>query len=152
MQRLDAREGSSRPDSESSPRSGSPVADPKTSVVISGGGRKDEDPDRPLTMTETFDMIRANFERIEGTRREFILTVALVVLGGAGVWVLLTLVIPWSGGILQSIQDVLALRVPWPTLPPADDSRVSIDRHSCGDVGRCPTSSGRVLVYGGISP
>jgi hypothetical protein len=114
-----------RSGSEVSSGSGLLRADPKTSVAVSGGERKEEDPARPLTMTETLDMIQANFQRLEGTRREFVLTVALIVLGGTGVWALLTVLIPWSGGILQSVQDVLALSVSWPTLPAADDSRVS---------------------------
>ena len=88
--------------------------------------RKQEDPDRPLTMSETFDMIRANLERIEGTRREVAVTLALILFGGAGVWVLLTIAIPWSGGILQSAQDVLALSVSWSTLPAPDDPRVAV--------------------------
>jgi len=124
--RLNALEASSRSDPEPDVGSSSSAADQKASPVTSHAQRKQEDPDRPLTMSETFDMIRANLERVEGTRREVAVTLALILFGGVGVWALLTAAIPWSGGILQSVQDVLALSASWPTLPAPDDPRVAV--------------------------
>ena len=58
--RLNALEASSRSDPEPDVGSSSSAADQKASPVTSHAQRKQEDPDRPLTMSETFDMIRAN--------------------------------------------------------------------------------------------
>ena len=83
------------------------------------------DTDRPLTMRETLDMIHAYLERIEGTKREMALT-ALVAVGISFLAVLcLSVLLPWSDGILGSVQAILALDVSWPPVPAPDDPRVA---------------------------
>ena len=124
--RLNTLEASSSSGSEPDVGSSSVADDQTFSSGMPGAPSKEEDSDRPLTLSETFDVIRANLERIEGTRREVAVTLALILFGGAVVWAVLTTVIPWSGGILQSIQDVLTLSAPWSTLPAPDDPRVAV--------------------------
>ena len=82
------------------------------------------DPYRPLTLAETLDMIQNRLRRLEGTWQGTALTILGVVLMGAATWGLLSVAVPWSGGIVESVQAAIALDVGWPAIPAPDDPRV----------------------------
>lgn len=83
------------------------------------------DPYRPLTLQETLDMIQDRLRRMEGTWRGAALTVLGVALMCALTWGLISVAVPWSGGIVESVQAALTLDVAWPAIPAPDDPRVS---------------------------
>ncbi len=83
------------------------------------------DTDRPLTMRETLDMIQAYLQRIEGTKRELVLTALVAVCTSFLALLCLSVVLPWSDGVLGSVQAILALDVSWPPVPAPDDPRVA---------------------------
>ena len=82
------------------------------------------DPYRPLTLAETLDMIQNRLRRLEGTWQGTALTILGVVLMGAATWGLLSVAVPWSGGIVESVQAAITLDVGWPAIPAPDDPRV----------------------------
>lgn len=82
------------------------------------------DPYRPLTLQETLDLMQDRLRRIEGTWRGTGLTILGVVVMGALTWGLISVVVPWSGGIVESVQATLTLDVGWPAIPAPDDPRV----------------------------
>ena len=83
------------------------------------------DTDRPLTMRETLDMIHAYLQRIEGTKRELVLTALVAVCISFLAVLCLSVALPWSDGVLGSVQAILALDVSWPPVPAPDDPRVA---------------------------
>lgn len=89
--------------------------------------RGDADEDRPLTLGETLDHVRAWYARVRGTWWERALVGVLLAALGALAWLVLSLVIPWSDGIIGSVQGVLALDVPWAPVPAPDDPAVAAD-------------------------
>ncbi|MDE2903848.1 MAG: hypothetical protein OXP73_12580 [Chloroflexota bacterium] len=82
------------------------------------------DPYRPLTLAETLDMIQDRLRRIEGTWQGTALTILGVALMGAVTWGLVSVAVPWSGGIVESVQAAITLDVGWPAIPAPDDPRV----------------------------
>lgn len=82
------------------------------------------DPYRPLTLQETLDLMQDHLRRLEGTWRGMGLTILGVALMGALTWGLISVVVPWSGGIVESVQAALTLNVAWPAIPAPDDPRV----------------------------
>lgn len=82
------------------------------------------DPYRPLTLRETLDLMQDNLRRLEGTWRGTGLTILGVVVMGALTWGLISVAVPWSGGIVESVQAALTLDVGWPAIPAPDDPRV----------------------------
>ncbi len=101
---------------------------PAQDLIIRPSARSKPPPadDRPLTLQETLDLIRAYLHRIQGTRRELGFTVlAVAVLGLLG-WAVVSVALPWAeGGVVGSVQGLLALDLPWTPLPPPDDPRVA---------------------------
>ena len=83
-----------------------------------------DDPYRPLTLAETLDMIQDRLRRIEGTWQGTALTILGVALMGAVTWGLVSVAVPWSGGIVESVQAAITLDVGWPAIPAPDDPRV----------------------------
>ena len=83
-----------------------------------------EDPYQPLTLRETLDMVQDQLRRMDGTWRGTGLTILGVALMGALTWGLLSVAVPWSGGIVESVQAALALDMAWPPIPAPDDPRV----------------------------
>ena len=69
-------------------------------------------------------MIQDRLRRMEGTWRGTGLTILGVVLIGALTWGLISVAVPWSGGIVESVQAALTLDVGWPAIPAPDDPRV----------------------------
>jgi len=69
-------------------------------------------------------MIQDRLRRLEGTWRGTGLTILGVGLMGALTWGLASVVVPWSGGIVESVQATLRLDVAWPAIPAPDDPRV----------------------------
>ncbi len=69
-------------------------------------------------------MIQDRLRRLEGTWRGTGLTILSVALMGALTWGLVSVVVPWSGGIVESVQATLTLDVGWPAIPAPDDPRV----------------------------
>ncbi len=94
------------------------------SPVEAPGSTASADPYRPLTLKETLDMIQDRLRRLEGTWRGTGLTILSVALMGALTWGLVSVVVPWSGGIVESVQATLTLDVGWPAIPAPDDPRV----------------------------
>ncbi len=88
------------------------------------GSAASADPYRPLTLQETLDMIQDRLRRMEGTWRGTGLTILGVVVMGALTWGLISVALPWSGGIVESVQATLTLDVGWPAIPAPDDPRV----------------------------
>lgn len=82
------------------------------------------DPYRPLTLQETLDLIQDRLRRMEGTWRGTGLTILGVAVMGALTWGLISVAVPWSGGIVESVQAALTLDVAWPAIPAPDDPRV----------------------------
>ena len=82
------------------------------------------DPYRPLTLQETLDLIQDRLRRLEGTWRGTGLTILGVAVMGALTWGLVSVAVPWSGGIVESVQAALTLDVGWPAIPAPDDPRV----------------------------
>ncbi|MCY3959322.1 MAG: hypothetical protein OXG65_13650 [Chloroflexi bacterium] len=82
------------------------------------------DPYRPLTLRETLDMVQDRLRRLEGTWRGTGLTILGVAVMGALTWGLISVAVPWSGGIVESVQATLTLDVAWPAIPAPDDPRV----------------------------
>ena len=98
---------------------------------------------RQVTFQELLVEIRLRYARIRGSRTERVLAgLVLLALGALG-WLVISLVVPWSGGIAGSIAGVLALNLPWTPLPGPDDQAV------LGDTG-LPTAAwvGAPLVIG----
>ena len=83
------------------------------------------DPYRPLTLQETLDLMQDHLRRLEGTWRGTGLTILAVAVIGALTWGLISVVVPWSGGIVESVQAALILDVDWPPIPAPDDPRVA---------------------------
>ncbi len=79
---------------------------------------------RPLTLGETFTLIQTWYGKLQGTWRERLLGGVFVLVAAALVWAALSLAIPWAGGILATVQGLLALDLPWPPVPPPDDPSV----------------------------
>ncbi len=82
------------------------------------------DPYRPLTLRETLELMQDHLRRLEGTWRGTAITILGVALMGALTWGLISVVVPWSGGIVESVQATLTLDVGWPAIPAPDDPRV----------------------------
>jgi hypothetical protein len=82
------------------------------------------DPYRPLTLGETLELMQDHLRRLEGTWRGTALTVLGVALMGLMTWGLISVLVPWSGGIVESVQAALTLDVGWPAIPAPDDPRV----------------------------
>ena len=82
------------------------------------------DPYRPLTLRETLELMQDHLRRLEGTWRGTGITILGVALMGALTWGLISVVVPWSGGIVASVQATLTLDVGWPAIPAPDDPRV----------------------------
>ena len=82
------------------------------------------DPYRPLTLRETLELMQDHLRRLEGTWRGTGLTILGVVVMGALTWGLISVAVPWSGGIVESVQATLTLDVGWPAIPAPDDPRV----------------------------
>ena len=92
--------------------------------VEAPGSDASADPYRPLTLQETLDMIQDRLRRMEGTWRGIGLTILGVALMGVLTWGLVSVVVPWSGGIVESVQAALTLDMAWPAIPAPDDPRV----------------------------
>jgi len=90
----------------------------------SAPGEAPGDPYRPLTLQETLEMIQDRLRRMEGSWRGTGLTILGVALMGALTWGLVSVAVPWSGGIVESVQAALTLDLGWPAIPPPDDPRV----------------------------
>ncbi len=99
-------------------------AGPISAPVEAPGSAASADPYRPLTLQETLDMIQDRLRRLEGTWRGTGLTILGVVVMGALTWGLVSVAVPWSGGIVESVQAALTLDVGWPAIPAPDDPRV----------------------------
>lgn len=82
---------------------------------------------RPLTLEETLYEIRRRYARIRGSWTERALASLVLLVLGALAWLVISLVVPWSGGIAGSIVGVLALDPPWTPLPAPDDPAVLRD-------------------------
>ena len=82
---------------------------------------------RPLTFDETLDALRLWYARIRGSRIERALASLILLVAGALAWLVISLVVPWSGGIAGSVAGVLALNLPWTPLPGPDDPAVLRD-------------------------
>lgn len=115
--RLDEPEGD-----PAAARAAEPAATRPTAAATERGGE-----DRPLTLGETLAELQARYAGMRGGWRARALVGALLVIIGALVWLVLSRVIPWSGGIIGSIQDVLALDVAWAPVPAPDDPVVAAD-------------------------
>ena len=83
------------------------------------------DPYRPLTLRETLDMVQDQLRRMDGTWRGLGITILATAVICALTWVLISLAVPWSGGIVESVQAALTLDVAWPPIPAPDDPSVS---------------------------
>ncbi len=92
--------------------------------VEASGSTDSADPYRPLTLQETLDLVQDHLRRLEGTWQGTGLTILGVALMGALTWGLMSVVVPWSGGIVESVQAALTLDVGWPAIPAPDDPRV----------------------------
>ena len=88
------------------------------------GAASPVDPYRPLTLQETLEMIQDRLRRMEGSWRGTGVTILGVALMGALTWGLVSVAVPWSGGIVESVQAALTLDLGWPAIPPPDDPRV----------------------------
>ena len=88
------------------------------------GAASPVDPYRPLTLQETLEMIQDRLRRMEGSWRGTGLTILGVALMGALTWGLVSVAVPWSGGIVESVQAALTLDLGWPAIPAPDDPRV----------------------------
>lgn len=97
----------------------------RSAPVEAPGSTASADPYRPLTLQETLDMIQDRLRRLEGSWRGAGLTILGVALMGALTWGLISVAVPWSGGIVESVQAALTLDVGWPAIPAPDDPRVS---------------------------
>ena len=75
-------------------------------------------------MQETLDLIQDRLRRMEGTWRGTGLTILGVAVMGALTWGLISVAVPWSGGIVKSVQAALTLDLGWPAIPAPDDPRV----------------------------
>ena len=69
-------------------------------------------------------MIQDRLRRLEGTWQGAALTILGVALMGAFTWGLVSVAVPWSGGIVESVQAAITLDVGWPAIPAPDDPRV----------------------------
>lgn len=87
-------------------------------------GARETSDERPLTLTETFTLIRGWYAKLRGTWREWLLGGAVLLAAAALAWTVLLLAIPWAGGIVATVQGLLALDLPWPSVPPPDDPSV----------------------------
>lgn len=96
----------------------------KSAPVEAPGSTASADPYRPLTMQETLDLIQDRLRRMEGTWRGTGLTILGVAVMGALTWGLISVAVPWSGGIVESVQAALTLDLGWPAIPAPDDPRV----------------------------
>ena len=92
--------------------------------VEAPGSVASADPYRPLTLRETLELMQDHLRRLEGTWRGTGLTILGVALIGALTWGLISVAVPWSGGIVESVQAALTLDVGWPAIPAPDDPRV----------------------------
>ena len=92
--------------------------------ALTGATAPPADPYRPLTLQETLDLIQDRLRRMEGTWRGTGLTILGVAVMGALTWGLISVAVPWSGGIVESVQAVLTLDLGWPAIPAPDDPRV----------------------------
>ena len=88
------------------------------------GATAPDDPYRPLTLRESVDLLQDHLRRLEGTWRGAGLTILGVALMGALTWGLISVAVPWSGGIVESVQAALRLEAVWPAIPAPDDPRV----------------------------
>ena len=82
------------------------------------------DPDRPLTLEETWSDFSGWLDRTRWQRP--IAAVALVV-AGALAWAVISVIVPWPEGIPGTVQRVLAMDVGWAPLPIPDDPRLGAD-------------------------
>jgi len=105
-------------------RDGDERAGLKSAPVEAPGSTASADPYRPLTMQETLDLIQDRLRRMEGTWRGTGLTILGVAVMGALTWGLISVAVPWSGGIVKSVQAALTLDLGWPAIPAPDDPRV----------------------------
>ena len=71
---------------------------------------------RPLTLKETFTLIRSWYAKLRGTWSEGLLGGAILLVAAALAWAVLSLAIPWAGGIVPTVRGLLALDLPWSAL------------------------------------
>lgn len=89
-----------------------------------GSTAASRDPDRPLTLAETWSDFSGWLQRTRWQRP--IAAVALLV-AGALAWAVISAVVPWPEGIPGTVQRVLAMDVGWAPLPIPDDPRLGAD-------------------------
>lgn len=82
------------------------------------------DPDRPLTLAETWSDFAGWLRRTRWQRP--IAAVALII-AGALTWAVISAIVPWPEGIPGTVQRVLAMDVGWAPLPIPDDPRLTAD-------------------------
>ena len=87
-------------------------------------GPSSGDPERPLTLRETWD----DFARwLSRTRWRRPIAAGALVITGALAWAVISVIVPWPEGILGTVQRVLAMDVGWSPLPIPDDPRLAAD-------------------------
>lgn len=89
--------------------------------------KTESDDRRPLAFRETCDEVRIWLAQIRGTWWERPLMVVGVLAGGALAWAVVSVVVPWPGGIVEAIQRTLAMDVGWLPIPAPDDPRLAAD-------------------------
>lgn len=82
------------------------------------------DPDRPLTLAETWSDFAGWLHR---TRWQRPIAAAALLIAGALAWAVVSAVVPWPEGIPGTVQQVLAMDIGWAPLPIPDDPRLAAD-------------------------
>lgn len=90
----------------------------------SGSAAASRDPDRPLTLAETWSDFAGWLRR---TRWRRPIAAAALLVAGALAWAVISALVPWPEGIPGTVQRVLAMDVGWAPLPNPDDPRLAAD-------------------------
>ena len=81
-----------------------------------------------LTLRETWDELKERLAGVRGTRWERPIAAVAMVTSGFLALIVVSGVVPWSGGILETAQRVAAMDVDWVPIPAPDDPRLASDR------------------------